>query len=820
MTPQEYIDRGWQLCVIPQGQKGPNYSGWNDKGVDSVLDGYNCGLLHSLSGTCAIDIDDLAAASAWLAEQNIDLNSLLGAPDAVQIVSGREGSAKLLYSLPTFMAMPSRKITKDGKTILEFRCASQDGASMQDVLPPSIHPNGTVYSWAGAGDWHSLPDLPGELLVAWKSLDKPLEQQSGNSQQSGEHNPIEVMAALYKIDPNCDRQTWIECGMALHSEGMAFELWNNWSMKSESKYPGEREMRKQWASFKEKPNGITANTLFHHAIKAGWEKPIPPDMFKPVKNDLSDVMEKVSPTIPPPEVDLELWPKALADRAREVAVEVGCDPVAPLMAGLCAVSGAVDKRIRLSINPSWKVPPTFWCMLIGRPSDKKSPGSKPMFAPLRKLELEDRDRYRAAMLAWEGKEARYAAQKKAYREFEASPDADLPNSQAPHVDPLPDEPQAKRLLINDATSQKVVSMAAGRPGGFLMHLDEMHKWLSKLNDPRNTDDRGCWIQGYETGHYTMDRQGTGTTQVENLALSLFGAVQPGVFRTYVGAASQDGIAQRFMPIALNPNHNKMWQMAVPSFLSHEYDWEQLVRRVHGLPTFEYVFHPDGLSEFRKFGEWAIHLRESEQLIQHSESYLTALGKMEGNCARLILLFHLMENPYCPFIEQSTVDRACQIFRTYFVPSLRHAFLQIAEQSDPLSRKILDSVIQLSGVKATVTLSDLRRMGRSTGGQYTRPIWEVEQLARAAMDDLAEAGFVTLQNETPRSAVWAINPSLGLAFQKHREKIIKAKQAALDLIRDCAVKKYGVEPKRMSIPTGTETIQPEVFAGSSEPTESD
>jgi putative DNA primase/helicase len=63
----EYIrNAGWALVPIPTGKKGPVTPRWNardmcvqDPEIAEWLDG-NVGLAHAYSGTCAIDIDDLA----------------------------------------------------------------------------------------------------------------------------------------------------------------------------------------------------------------------------------------------------------------------------------------------------------------------------------------------------------------------------------------------------------------------------------------------------------------------------------------------------------------------------------------------------------------------------------------------------------------------------------------------------------------------------------------------------------------------------------------------------------------------------------------
>ncbi len=137
-TLAEYAAVGWQCCLIEPGAKGPCYAKWNVEPLQPnhvVPFGYGVGLLHTLSGTAALDIDDYAAAKVWLAERNVDLQALLDDPAAVQIVSGRPGSNKLLYALPAWLAMPSKKVVVGGRTILEFRAATADGKSVQDILP-------------------------------------------------------------------------------------------------------------------------------------------------------------------------------------------------------------------------------------------------------------------------------------------------------------------------------------------------------------------------------------------------------------------------------------------------------------------------------------------------------------------------------------------------------------------------------------------------------------------------------------------------------------------------------------------------------------
>lgn len=54
-------------------------------------------------------------------------------------------------------------------TVLELRCATSDGLTVQDLLPPSIHPDtGQPYKWGGKGDWRDMPVIPAALLAVWQ----------------------------------------------------------------------------------------------------------------------------------------------------------------------------------------------------------------------------------------------------------------------------------------------------------------------------------------------------------------------------------------------------------------------------------------------------------------------------------------------------------------------------------------------------------------------------------------------------------------------------------------------------------------------------
>jgi hypothetical protein len=791
-----YIRHGWSLVPIPPGTKGPTGAaavGWNRrekclKDQTELMHGYGIGLAHAYSGTMAFDIDNWDATVA----QGIDLDALYAAPDAVIINSGRPGHGKLLYRMPFGLALPSKKIIANALTAYELRCATANGLTVQDVLPPSIHPDTRQpYHWAGLGHWTRLPVIPQVLLDIWQEL---LGQDKERTIATGEQVDAsweEIRQALEAIPADCAREEWVNVGMALHWAGtqteqpeQALQLWNEWSAQSPAKYPGERGIVTQWASFRnDKATAVKLGTLFHIAKQHGWTRPMPDAAALFSKVDTPpmapvDVMQGLRP--PPPEMDMTLWPSILQTRANEIAESVGCDPLVPLFAGLSAVCGVVDARIRLELMPGFKVPPVLWLMTLGDPADKKSPGSRPMLTAIKDIEAEDRPRYQKELLDWEGKEAAYASAKKNFLAFSASPDA-LLGAQAPAVPEMPPQPVPLKITVSDITSQKLVRSAAERPRGLLCYLDEMNSWIRKLTDKTSGEDRSAWVVSYESEHYEMDRVGAGAIHCENLAVSIYGNIQPQVFKQNLASLAADGLLQRFIPAILRGNKTKLGN-PVPEYMTSSRAWENTLRLVYALPPQTYRMSPQAYEAFRDFQSWYEGAKRDERLLNASSEYMTAFGKLEGTAGRLILMMHLMESPFSPHVDVEVVHRVVHIVRGYIIPAFRYALGELAGVlDDSFDQWMTDYIIQVSSDTQTV---DLRSLKRSARRQLEgKNEWQKDQMVLDAMHTLERAGWVLQIDEkmNKHQVVWAINPSIAGMFREYREKVVKAKQRHADYI---------------------------------------
>ncbi len=182
MNIEDYCSKlGWYLVTIPAGSKGPTSFGWQKperalSDPDEARKYYeqnpthNVGLLHGASGTCAIDIDHVENTKLIFEELGIDFSLLMNS--APQII-GRENRGKLIFKAPADLithkiSWPVKDDPRKTEVVFELRAGS-----VQDVLPPSIHPDtGRPYQWAGRSIFDELPDLPPQLLTLWREWDK------------------------------------------------------------------------------------------------------------------------------------------------------------------------------------------------------------------------------------------------------------------------------------------------------------------------------------------------------------------------------------------------------------------------------------------------------------------------------------------------------------------------------------------------------------------------------------------------------------------------------------------------------------------------
>ena len=266
------------IAYIPfqLGSKRPSAKGWNlrenivtqSKDTNKLND-MNIGLAHAYCDpvTCCIDVDHLPSAVGWFADREIDLMALL-ASSGVIAESGRKNSLKAFYTLPTIKT--TRVVKVDGQVAFEFRCATKDGKTVCDVIPPSIHPTGTRYEWT-QGNLSQLKPLPECLLALWDGFLAPTEtrKQRRIDQQIDTPRRVAVIRDLLRyIDPNCNYESWRDVVFSvLSSEYVtAVDIAREWSEGSCKYDPAAfNSLVKSY-----KHGSFTLGTIYHYARQGGY----------------------------------------------------------------------------------------------------------------------------------------------------------------------------------------------------------------------------------------------------------------------------------------------------------------------------------------------------------------------------------------------------------------------------------------------------------------------------------------------------------------------------------------------------------------------
>jgi len=563
---REYVEAGLALVKIPAGRKGPTVPGWNkreniitDIGQESRISG-NIGLAHvycTPRPTMALDIDDIDFAKNWLSMRGVCLDALLGDDNAVHIVSGRPGRYKLLYRLPVGCEpLPTKQVSMSNEEMgIEFRCASGTGLTVQDVLPPSIHPKTKKpYSWGGKGDWREIPEIPAELLRVWRELIEPRKQDASlglpsADQVDGEEVDPETIknlrSALLSMRSD-EYQLWINMGLALKSLGdVGRGLWLEWSLTSEKSQKDPLALSRTWEGLQ--PIRISYRSIFREAQERGWVNPAK-NYSKSIHGSATDAEQDAPQPLPSRlqpvrAIDTDILPSTVRNAVVDISERLSCpaDYVAtPLLLGAGAILGNRACILPKQNDDTWKVYPTLWGAIVGPPGSMKTPAQHQAFKPIRHIEEIAEQGHAAAM-------SQYKISKKQY-------DKDLKgfNSGKSQTIPIePDEPKRPRLVVNDTTYQALGEILAANPRGVLVHGDELSGLLHSLDAAGQEAARGFYLSGWGgNADYTFDRVGRGSIRLSNFALSVFGGFQPDKVQHYVrsaqvGSSQNDGLLQRF-----------------------------------------------------------------------------------------------------------------------------------------------------------------------------------------------------------------------------------------------------------------------------------
>jgi hypothetical protein len=222
---------------------------------------------------------------------------------------------------------------------------------------------------------------------------------------------------------------------------------------------------------------------------------------------------RLFPRIPFP---WEVLPGDIAHSLQQLGRACATSPTALPGAAFCMVASIMGKILAVSPKEGWEAPLIVWHIDIRESGDGKTPPVRLMVAPLHEAQKEEEKRYQEEM--------------EVYKQ--------LPK-RGQDKEPPPAPPRG--YFVSDLTLEGLREDLLHSPhGGIVIVQDEISAFLSGQNQykPKGGTDREAWLALHD-GHPARIRRVGRSLFINGARASIFGGIQPKVFRTFF--AGQDGL---------------------------------------------------------------------------------------------------------------------------------------------------------------------------------------------------------------------------------------------------------------------------------------
>mgnify|MGYP000559476027 CR=1 FL=1 len=352
----------------------------------------------------------------------------------------------------------------------------------------------------------------------------------------------------------------------------------------------------------------------------------------------------------------ELLPEPLRDWIIDISLRKDNAPADYAAVGTMVALGSLLGR-KIGIYPKrhddWLVVPNLWGVIIGRPSMKKTPTLNEAFSPIRKLEADSKREYE------EDKEDFQVAaklQQLIQQEEETNAKKAVKKGNISEAETIllrlekeaPEPPTRKRILINDATVEKLGEILSDNPNGILQFRDELSGWLSGLDREDKAQDRGFYLESWNgTGRFTYDRIGRGTVDIESATVSVMGGIQPGKLYSYmrsmVEGSGDDGLIQR-LQLMVYPDQGEFKHVDRLPDLAAKNTAHQVFQQFSQIPENDGKIPGLKFNELAQsiFDEW--YTEFTPRIRKESDHHIEAhLSKYPSLMASIALIIHVSEH---------------------------------------------------------------------------------------------------------------------------------------------------------------------------------
>jgi len=435
-----------------------------------------------------------------------------------------------------------------------------------------------------------------------------------------------------------------------------------------------------------------------HNAEGAWDDP---------NTDLID-----DALLPAPPFPIEvLRPFARWTQVHAASVSAPVDWSAMALIACAAMCIGAVRRVRPWA--SWDEPPGLWAFLVGKPSTGKSPTLRPFIQALTVLQSEEAADFPKMLQLYELRreqaEEAHVRWKQAAKEAYSRGDPPPPVPDEAVAPPKPGQP---RILVGDATIEKLGEILAANPRGVLKALDEIAGWLAN-NGKYGGDDAPDYLSFFSGASYTVDRLNRESIAVESALVGVLGGIQPDRFQELLLQRSDDGLVSRVLPIYPDPVRRER-----PRTFNDPAELVNALRRLRGLQfqkaadgtdrPITVPLEADAESVFETW--WQNNLVAANA----AEGFLLSfLGKGPGVVLRLALTLEFLWWSHAGIIDapvavsREAVLAACDLYDHYLVPMAERVYDVVGRSHEEVRASQLLKLIRQKKLPV-VNASEIRR----------------------------------------------------------------------------------------------------------------
>lgn len=443
---------------------------------------------------------------------------------------------------------------------------------------------------------------------------------------------------------------------------------------------------------------------------------------------------RTTPPVMPGAMFGKLWP-LVQDLAEGAGAPV--DYVAISLLGTAASLIGASRRVQPFESDQWREPCILWTAAVGDPSSNKSPAIDAATLPLRGMEAEMAEAFKATMVNYETIAERANAERAQWKkQVETATKDGVGTPSMPFAAEAPEKPSRPRLMVQDATPEALGEVLGGNPRGVLHMRDELAGWLMSF-ERYSPGGREFWLEAYGGRQHTIDRK----SQAKPLTIpfngvSVIGGIQPEKLADCLLGVADDGLVARFLWAWPDPvPYRRPRSVADVALLERVYSQ---LRKLRGETASEPLIVRLDADAADIFEAWI----QDEQTanVGAASLYKGFLGKLRGTVLRIALVVEYLawaasaeevSEPRC--VSATTLAAVLDFAEAYAKPAALRVFGDAALPVSERNAALLAKHIQQTRAQR-INARDVRR---SSGIPTLKQAQDVD----AATEALVEADWL-------------------------------------------------------------------------------